>query len=51
MKRGINPDLVDQATAQDDEYRSEEDEKALEDNEFTSDPADETMSGESSMPR
>lgn len=25
--------------------------KALEDNEFTSDPADETMSGESSMPR
>ena len=51
VKRGINPDLVDQATAQDDEYRSEEDEKALEDNEFTSDPADETMSGESSMPR
>jgi DNA recombination protein RmuC len=51
VKRGINPDLVEQATAQDDEYRSEEDEKALEDNEFTSDPADETMSGESSTPR
>jgi DNA recombination protein RmuC len=51
VKRGINPDLVDQATAQDDEYRSEEDEKALEDNEFTADPADETMSGEPATPR
>jgi hypothetical protein len=24
VKRGINPDLVEQATAQDDEYRSED---------------------------
>ncbi len=51
VKRGINPDLVDQATAQDDEYRSEEDENALEDNEFIADRADEAMSGEPSTPR
>lgn len=51
VKRGINPDLVDRATAHDDEYRSEEDQKALEDNEFTADPADEAMSGEPATPR
>ncbi len=36
---------------QDDEYRSEEDENALEDNEFIADRADEAMSGEPSTPR
>ncbi|WP_130943578.1 DNA recombination protein RmuC, partial [Klebsiella quasipneumoniae] len=51
VKRGINPDLVDRATAHDDEYRSEEDQKALEDNEFTADPADEVMPGEPATPR
>ena len=41
VKRGINPDLVEQATAQDNEYRLEEDENSPQEDVFSadSDPA------------
>lgn len=39
VKRGINPDLVEQATAQDEEYFLTDDGNVQEDNDFSSDTA------------
>ncbi|WP_241722505.1 DNA recombination protein RmuC [Raoultella sp. HC6] len=50
VKRGINPDLVEQATAQDDEYRLDDD-NLSENNGFSSEPSASSMSGEGSQPR
>lgn len=51
VKRGINPDLVEQATAQDDEYRLDDDDNPSENNGFSSEPSASSMSGEGSQPR
>ena len=51
VKRGINPDLVEQATAQDDQYRLEEEDNLPENDAFSPDSAEAVRSREAAPPR
>ena len=51
VKRGINPDLVEQATAQDDEYRLEDEDNLPENDAFSPDSAEALHNREAAPPR
>ncbi|MDT1873097.1 DNA recombination protein RmuC, partial [Acinetobacter baumannii] len=51
VKRGINPDLVEQAIAQDDQYRLEEEDNLRENEAFSPDSAEPVRSREAAPPR
>ncbi|MDU2481240.1 MAG: DNA recombination protein RmuC [Klebsiella sp.] len=51
VKRGINPDLVEQATAQDDEYRLEDEDNLPENDAFSADSAEALHNREAAPPR
>ena len=51
VKRGINPDLVEQATAQDDEYRLEDEDNFPENDAFSADSAEALHNREAAPPR
>ena len=51
VKREINPELVEQATAQDEEYRLAQGGNPPEDNDISSDPSATAMFGGGSRPR
>ncbi|EPY5148302.1 DNA recombination protein RmuC [Klebsiella pneumoniae] len=51
VKRGINPDLVEQATAQDEQYRLEDEDNLPENDAFSPDSAETVRSREAAPPR
>ena len=51
VKRGINPDLVEQAIAQDDQYRLEAEDNLPENEAFSPDSAEPVRSREAAPPR
>ncbi len=51
VKRGINPDLVEQATAQDEQYRLEDEDNLPENDEFSPDSAEALRNREAAPPR
>lgn len=51
VKRGINPDLVEQATAQDEQYRLEDEDNLPENDAFSADSAETVRSREAAPPR
>ncbi len=51
VKRGINPDLVEQASAQDDEYRLEDEDNLPENDAFSADSAEALHNREAAPPR
>lgn len=50
VKRGINPDLVEQATAQDEQYRLEDEDNLPENDAFSPDSAETVRSREAAPP-
>ena len=51
VKRGINPDLVEQATALDEQYRLEDEDNLPENDAFSPDSAETVRSREAAPPR